>query len=66
MHFKCAKNFFAKYCRTLFFAHIGYAVALTANRNEIVFHLLKSSFKIFSRNGNAHECIVRLSVPVFR
>ena len=46
MHFKCANNFFAKYCETMFFAHIGYDVALTANRNKIVFHLLKSSFKM--------------------
>ena len=45
MHFKCVKNFFAKLCKTMFFAHMGCAVALTANRNKIVFHLLKSSFK---------------------
>ena len=48
MPFKCAKNFFAKYCGTMFFAcaHTGCAVALTANRNKIAIyyiHLLKSS-----------------------
>ena len=35
MHFKYAKNFFAKLCKTMFFAHMGCAVALTANRNKI-------------------------------
>ena len=48
--FVCTSNvqriFYAKYCRTMFFAHMGCAVALTANRNKIVFYLLKSSFKM--------------------
>ena len=52
--FVCTSNvrriFLAKLCKTIFFAHIGYAVALTANINKIVFHLLKSSFKICSKN----------------
>ena len=62
MHFKCAKNFFPKYCGTMFFAHIGYAVALKANRNKIVFRFLKSSFKIsktreiiFANFGNVQK-----------
>ena len=42
----CEEFFFAKYCKTMFFAHIGYAVALTANTNKIVFYLIKSSFKM--------------------
>ena len=37
-------------CEEFFFAHIGYAVALTANRNKIAFHLLKSLFKTEEKN----------------
>ena len=46
MHFKCAKKLFAKYCGATVFAHMGYALALTADRNKIMIHLLKSSFKM--------------------
>ena len=46
MHFKLSNFFFAKFFGTMFFAHMGYAVALTANGNKIMFHLLKSSFKM--------------------
>ena len=51
MHFKCAKKFSTKLCKTMFFAHMGCAVALTANRNKIVFYLLKSSFKCSKNKG---------------
>ena len=51
MHFKCAKKFSAKLCKTMFFAHMGCAVALTANRNKIVFYFLKSSFKCSKNKG---------------
>ena len=45
-HLKGVNNVFAKYSRTTFFAHMGYAVALTADRNKIVFHSVKSSLKM--------------------
>ena len=48
----CVKNFFAKLCKTMFFAHMGCAVALTANINKIVFRLLKSSNKIKVKMSN--------------
>ena len=51
MHFKCAKNFLCKILRNYVFAHIKYAVALTANRNKIVYHLWKLSFKNFTKTG---------------
>ena len=41
--------------KTMFFAHMGCAVALTANGNKIVFYLLKSSLKMNEKNLQKFE-----------
>ena len=44
------KLFFVKYCKTMFFAYIVYALALTASRNTIVVHVLKLLYKTREKN----------------